>query len=114
LVRAGVVTEVVDASQFELSGTTGWNDKEALERQLGEIPIYKLIKENDPDGFKAVAQTFFDDVQGGRSAVEIANEIRDALGSKILMKYLTSGPDAELTTYWQTRNIWRLPILLDV
>jgi hypothetical protein len=103
LLRAGVVTKIVDDSQFGISGIEGWNNKEALDRQLAEIPIYKLIKENDPDAFKALAQTFFDGVQAGRSTVEIANDIRDSLGTKILMKYLRSGPDAELTAYWKTQ-----------
>jgi|SoiMethySBSTD1v2_1073268.scaffolds.fasta_scaffold80708_2 GYF domain 2 len=103
LIRAGVVTKVVDASQFGLSGVTGWNDKEALERQILSIPLYQTLKENDPEGYKAVAQYFFDSMQAGKSAIEIANELRDLFGAKILQKYLRYGPDVELVAYWKTQ-----------
>ena len=103
LIRAGVVTKIVDASEFGLSGLANWNNKEALEGQLAEIPIYKLIKDNDPEGFKALAQSFFAGIQAGRSSTEIANDVRDALGSKVLMQYLRHGPDLELVAYWKTQ-----------
>jgi len=103
LIQAGVVTKIVDASQFGLSGVAGWNDREAVERQLLQQPIYKTIKENDPEGFKAIAERFFEGVQAGRSRNEIANDAREVLGNKVLLKYLTYGPDAELVVYWKTQ-----------
>jgi hypothetical protein len=103
LIRAGVVSRVVDASQFGLSGITGWNDKEALERQILSIPIYQTLKENDPEGFNVIAQYFFDSVQAGRSSIEIANELRDLFSAKIVQKYLRFGPDVELMAYWKTQ-----------
>jgi len=103
LIQAGVVTKVVDASQFGLSGITGWNNKEALERQILAIPIYQTLKENDPEGFKAITQYFFDSVQAGRSSIEIANELRDLFAAKIVPKYLRLGPDVELVAYWKTQ-----------
>jgi len=103
LIRAGVVTKIVDASEFGLSGIAGWNDKEALERQILSLPIYQTIKENDPEGFKVIAQYFVDSVKAGRSSIEIANELRDLFSAKVMQKYLRFGPDLELMAYWKTQ-----------
>jgi hypothetical protein len=55
LTAAKIVTGVVDPDQFGLSGIRNWRDQESLERGLLEIPLYALVRDNDPEMFKRVA-----------------------------------------------------------
>ena len=103
MLQAGVITKIVDANQFGLSGVNSWGDRASIERQFGELPLFAVIKENDPQGFKALASRFSAAVQAGRSLNEIVQETQAALTTEVLPKYLQIGPDVELVAYWRTQ-----------
>jgi hypothetical protein len=103
LVHAGVVTKIVDAAQFGLSGIAEWRDKDALERILAAVPGFAAIRENDPDGFGVIAKRFAEGVQAGQSINEIVQDTQAILASQLLPKYLQVGPDVQLVDYWKTQ-----------
>lgn len=103
LIEAGVVTKIVDSAQFGFSGIAQWKDRDAIERDLTQIPIYAVMKENDPEGFKALATRYSDGVQAGRSINEIVQEVQTTLTDEVLPRYLQTGPDVELIAYWKSQ-----------
>ena len=103
MLEAGVVTKIVNSDQFGLSGIGGWRDTDSIERKLGELPVFVVIKENDPEGFKVLASHYSTGVQAGRSINEIVRETQAVLTTEVLPKYLRRGPDFELVAYWKTQ-----------
>jgi hypothetical protein len=103
MLEAKVVTKIVDSDQFGLSGIGGWKDRDTIERRLGELPVFAVIKENDPEGFKVLASQYSAGVQAGRSINEIVRETQATLTTEVLPKYLQRGPDLELVAYWKTQ-----------
>jgi hypothetical protein len=103
LFDAKIVTRVVDPDQFALSGVGNWSDKEGLERGLLSLPLYALIKDNDPDGFKELAGRFAEAVRLGKSGPELIEDVQSVLADKILPKYLRVAPDAASHRYWRSQ-----------
>lgn len=71
LIAAKIVTHIVDPDQFGMSGIVNWRDKEAMERGLLSIPFYALVRDNDPAGFKKIADRFSEAIKLGKSGPEL-------------------------------------------
>jgi hypothetical protein len=103
LIAAKIVTQVVDPDQFAMSGVGGWRDKEALERSLLSSPIYALIKDSDPDGFKKISGRFTEAVRLGKSEPEVIQDVQAVLAADVLPKYLQVAPDGAIQRYWRAQ-----------
>jgi hypothetical protein len=102
LLAAKIVTQIVDPGQFGISGIVDWRNKEGLERGMLRIPLYALIRDNDPDGFTKIASRLTEGVKLGKSMPEVTEDIRSVLFD-ILPKYLQVAPDAEIQRYYRAR-----------
>jgi hypothetical protein len=103
LIAAKIVTQVVDPDQFAMSGVGGWRDKETLERSLLSSPIYALIKDSDPDGFKKIAARFAEALRLGKSEPEVIQDVQAVLAADVLPKYLQVAPDGVIQRYWRVQ-----------
>jgi hypothetical protein len=103
LVAASVVTRVVDPDHFGWSGLPDWKDKDAIERGLLSVPLYKLIKDNDADAFKTIADRFSDAVKVGKSMPEAMQDVQALALADILAKYIQVAPDEPIQRYWRTQ-----------
>ena len=102
LIAAKIVTRIVDPDQFAMSGIVNWRDTEGLERGLESIPLYALIRDNDPDSFKRIASRLADGVKLGKSMAEVVKEMQ-AEFSVLLPKYLEVAPDDAILRYYRVR-----------
>jgi GYF domain 2 len=104
LVAAKIVTRVVDSDQFGWSGLPDWQDADAIERGLLSLPLYRLIKNNDPEGFKNIAGRFAEAVKLGKSMPEVLQDVQALAFADILPKYLQVAPDGPIQRYWRTQT----------
>jgi len=88
LAAAKVVTGVVDPDQFALSGVSNWRDQEAIERSLLTFPLYAIVRDNDPEMFKKIANRFAEGVRLGKSLIEITQDAQSVFASEVIPKYL--------------------------
>ena len=67
------------------------------------IPLYALVRDNDPEMFEKVAGTFGEGVKLGRSVIDITRDVQSIFQQEILPKYLLMAPDGVLLRYWKTQ-----------
>ena len=103
LVAANVVTRVVDPDHFGWSGLPDWKDKDAIERGLLSVPLYKLIKDNDADAFKTITDRFSEAVKLGKSMPEAMQDVQAQALADILAQYIQVAPDEPIRRYWHTQ-----------
>jgi hypothetical protein len=103
LITAKIVTQVVDPDKFAISGVTGWGDRDAMERGLLTNPLYAMIKESDPAGFKKLTDRFSDAMRLGKSVPEMIADVQAVFSGEVLPQYLRSAPDAAVHRYWRTQ-----------
>jgi hypothetical protein len=103
LTAAKIVTGVVDPDQFGLSGVAIWRDQEAIERELLTLPLYALVRDNDPDMFKKIAGRFAEGVKEGKSLIEITQDAQSVFTSDVIPKYIMSAPAEAIRRYWETQ-----------
>ena len=103
LVAARIVTQMVDPDRFGWSGIPDWQDRSAIERGLLSVPLYKLIKDNDPDGFKTITARFSEAIKLGKSMPEVHQDVQALALADILPKYLQVAPDGAIQRYWRTQ-----------
>ena len=102
LLSARIVTRVVDAAQFGLSGISNWRDEKAMEDGLLSIPVYATLRDEDPVAYRKIAARWLEGVKLGKSVLEIRADIEAVFAADILPKYLEMGPDAALLRYWRS------------
>jgi hypothetical protein len=102
LLAAKIVTRIVDPDQFGMSGIGDYRNKEELERGLLTIPLYVLIRDNDPDSYREIARRLGEGVKLGKSALEVGQDIQAVL-VETLPKYLQVAPDATIQRYYRVR-----------
>jgi hypothetical protein len=101
LVAANIVTLVVDPSKFSVSGMPVWRNQEEIERELMSVPLYMLVKDNDPEAFKKIIDRGAASVAGGKTQPEVVQDIHDAFGEEVLPKFLSVAPDEAIRRYWR-------------
>jgi len=102
LLAAKIVTRIVDPGQFGMSGIGDYRNKEELERGLLTIPLYVLIRDNDPDSYKEITRRLAEGVKLGKSAPEVGRDIQAVL-AETLPKYLQVSPDVAIQRYYRVR-----------
>jgi hypothetical protein len=102
LTAAKIVTDIVDPDQFGLSGITNWHDQQAVERDLLTLPLYALVRNNDPDVFTKIAGRISEGVKLGKSVIEITQESQ-SIAEEILPKYIMLASDDAVHRYWKTQ-----------
>ena len=102
LISAKIVTRVVDADQFAMSGIADWRNDAAFERALLETPLFGIIRQNDPAGFAKVSERFAHSIRLGKTEAEITADTQAVL-AEILPAYLRVAPDGVLERYWRTQ-----------
>lgn len=108
LIDAGVVTKIVDANQFALSGTGSlWKDpaasRSAVEAALQTIPVWQAIKQIEPALYDKAVGEMTRGVTEGRSVVDVQHETFNLISTELLPKYLKSGRGAEPVDYWKVQ-----------
>ena len=102
LLAAKIVTRIVDPDQFGMSGIGDYRNKEELERGLLTIPLYVLIRDNDPDSYREITRRLAEGVKLGKSAPEVGRDIQAVLVDT-LPKYLQVAPDEAIQRYYRVR-----------
>jgi hypothetical protein len=103
LVAARIVTRMVDADIFGWSGIPDWHDRGAIERGLLSIPLYRLIRDNDPEAFKTIADRFSEGIKLGKSMPEVHQDVQSLALADILPRYLQVAPDGAIQRYWRAQ-----------
>lgn len=102
LLKARVVTKIVDSSQFAISGLQRIEGNE-VESVLSRFPVYGIIKEVEPDAYARITQKIGDGIKAGQSIIELQNSIGAILQEEIIPKYVRLAPDRELLAYFATQ-----------
>jgi hypothetical protein len=103
LVDARIVTRIVDPNDFGLSGIPSWRDKQAIERGLLSFPLYALIRDRDPEGFRKIIDQVSESTKVGKTLPEAIQDVRSVFGSEVLPRYLRTAPDSALQRYWRSQ-----------
>ena len=94
LIRAGFVTDYADDDQVGLSGVKEM-DVEKLEQLLLELPLYAALKEEEPEAYNTVKETFLSAYLRGHTVAEV-RKITLPLLVDIYMEKLPYASDAAL------------------
>jgi hypothetical protein len=108
LISAGVVSRVVDADLFALSGLgPAWKDSAALrsglEEGLNRTPVMAVLKESEPEAYERIVMTMTKGVQEGGAVIDMQHELANTVMAELLPKYLQGGRDAEVVAYWSVQ-----------
>jgi hypothetical protein len=99
LLKAGLVTAIVDPRQFAVSGVTGRQSPEQLRQDFAALPVFGALREAEPELYVSLESRFVEGVQKGTPAGLIQGEIRRDILTKVVPKYLPTAPDAELLAF---------------
>jgi hypothetical protein len=103
LIAAKIITHMVDADNFGWSGIPDWQDRNTIERGLLSIPLYGLIRDNDPEAFKTIADRFSEGIKLGKSMPEVHQDVQSLALADILPRYLQVAPDGTIQRYWRAQ-----------
>lgn len=103
LLKAHVITAVVDSDHYGLSGIAQWSDAHELESGILEIPAFTALKQYDPTDYKPIRDIIINGIQQGRPVSDIQQDTRAVFFNKILPKVLASAPDQPLIRYWRSQ-----------
>jgi uncharacterized protein DUF4339 len=103
LIAARIVTQVVNPDRFGWSGFPDWHDRDAIERGLLSVPLYGLIRDSDPEGFKTIAGSFSEAVKLGKSMPEVLQDVQALALADILPEYLRVAPNGPIQRYWRAQ-----------
>jgi GYF domain 2 len=102
LLAARIITKVVDSNQFAISGLPSIQDVE-LNVIFLKIPLYRIIRDVDPEAYNKLSEKFNEEIRAGRSSIEIQNSVGGIIQSELIQKYLRIAPDHELHAYRTTQ-----------
>lgn len=98
LLKAHVITQVSDGSQFAMSEAVLWGDSKKIESALLEIPLYGMIKTYDPKTYDQILKEFQNSIKSGDSRLELITRARPYV-TKVVERYLPYAADDALIDF---------------
>ena len=84
LLKARVVTAIVDEGDYANAGISGWRDGAAMEAAFASVPLIAVLKRADPATYRTVANAFVSSIQNGMPANEMTAKVGQLLAAAIL------------------------------
>lgn len=103
LVRAKVVTAIVDAGQFGRSGVAGWREPEELLAEYDAVPLHAALRSAEPALYAAMRASYEAMLRAGTPANEYEREARVRYMMPLVLKYSRIAPDDAVLRYWTTQ-----------
>ena len=103
LVRAKIVTAVVDPREFAISGVKEWRDPNKIEDAFSQLPYARALKEANHEAYTRLAISFSEGIKLGKSGNELMNELHVVFTSEVLPIYLRTAPNDALARYWKSQ-----------
>lgn len=107
LLENGIVTELVDANEFGISGATGSIDprvtRPSLESALKEYPYVEALKRNEPAYYAKFLEIMTSAIEEGKAVADMQRDIKRLVIVELLPKYLKYGRHSELKAYWNVQ-----------
>lgn len=98
LLKAGVITQVSDSSQFAMSEAALWSISKKIESALLEIPIYGTIKTYDPKSYDQILKEFQNSIKRSLSKLDLITRARAHVG-KVLKRFMPYAADDALAAF---------------
>ncbi len=92
LLKAGVITEVSDGSQFAKTAAGLRINPKEIEKSLLEIPVYRTIKKYDPETYDKIVETMRKSIKKGDSRTKLITRARTHI-AKLLERYIPYASD---------------------
>jgi hypothetical protein len=105
LVAAHVVTAVVDERAFGATGFTKWRDRQALEREFAEVPLYAAIAKATPAVYERLKADLIADIESGAPQNDMVHRTRAVIAKDVAPVVLAHGPDQPLIEFWRSHLV---------
>lgn len=108
LISTGIVSEIVDAHNFALSGVgIMWSDtgsvRSMVETATIATPVLAALKKSEPAAHGRIMAAMTRAVTEGRAIVDVEDDMYKEVYDQILPRYLRGGHEAELIAYYKAQ-----------